>query len=153
MIGRFMFGIGSGFYDVVIGLYLTEIAPTSVRGFAPCMALIPGIVNGMFLMVLGLPNILGKPHTWAYVILIGAAPCIVPLCTYWVFPKSPKFLYIKEGKKEEARQVVIQYQGEDADIDGILEHFEREEKLAGHQVGLRPKLHGRQNEQNRSARP
>ena len=136
MVGRFVFGLSGGFFCVFLGLFLTEISPISIRGLTPTINTLPGQLYGMLLMVLGMPGILGAPHKWAYVFLIGSAPAIIPLVLFWKFPHSPKKVYIKDGNKEEGRKIVMQYQGEDVDIDEIIEHFEREEMLAGQQVNI-----------------
>ncbi len=101
MVGRFVFGIGWGLYDVVNGLFMTEIAPISIRGLVPSLSRIPATLNAMFIMFLGLPTVFGKPDTWAFVLRAAhrnTALCCFPLHLLG-FSKESQVPVHKRGKE------------------------------------------------------
>jgi hypothetical protein len=46
------------------------------------------------------------------------------------FPKSPKFLYINTGRRQDAIDSIHFYHGPDADVDALLKSYEEEKLLS-----------------------
>ena len=97
--GRFLTGVNAGIGTSIVGPYLGEIAPISIRGTIGTFNQF-SIVVGVFISpVLGYKHILGSAGSWKYLISICAIPCIIQLLTFWTIVESPKFYKTKKKKK------------------------------------------------------
>uniref|UniRef100_A0A914D6E6 Major facilitator superfamily (MFS) profile domain-containing protein n=1 Tax=Acrobeloides nanus TaxID=290746 RepID=A0A914D6E6_9BILA len=78
------------------------------------------------------PNIFGNDDNWHYIpVLI----CVLTIITYlfglWL-PESPKYLYFKNRPKADVIKVIKTYQGNDIDINHVLEGYEKERQFTNH---------------------
>lgn len=86
-------GLASGLTMAVLPMYLSEIAPLSLRGTLGVfcsMGFTGGVVVGQ---VVSLPEMFGTEELWHYSLscqLIFLVICTLP---YRLFPESPKYLY------------------------------------------------------------
>ena len=99
-VGRLVNGVGSGVCACMAALYLTEIAPVSLRGFF-------GILRGVCLFggqlsaqVLGHPDILGTATGWPILFGFAIIPATLQLLLLPFCPDSPSFLYLDKGNEK-----------------------------------------------------
>ncbi|OCF60794.1 MFS transporter, SP family, solute carrier family 2 (myo-inositol transporter), member 13 [Kwoniella mangroviensis CBS 10435] len=101
IVGRLILGVGVGGAAVIAPLYITELAPTAVRG--RCIG-----VNALFIPVgqvvadaigAGVQNM---KHGWRLLFALGVVPSIVQLCLMHWLPESPRVSILK-GRTDEAR--------------------------------------------------
>ncbi|XP_061762438.1 solute carrier family 2, facilitated glucose transporter member 11-like isoform X2 [Nerophis ophidion] len=111
IIGRLLIGVNAGIGLCVQPLYLTEIAPTAIRGLmgmGTSVFLTGGILTGQ---VMGLKELLGKKEYWPILLSTTGIPAIMQLLTLPWFPESPRFLLIDRGDDEGCKKAVKQLHG------------------------------------------
>uniref|UniRef100_A0A915ESQ2 Major facilitator superfamily (MFS) profile domain-containing protein n=1 Tax=Ditylenchus dipsaci TaxID=166011 RepID=A0A915ESQ2_9BILA len=83
----------------------------------------------LFVSPFCLPQVFGNDHGWwslpAFCLLLA----MIHLFVANHFPESPKHLYIAENKREEALASVRFYHGENAEIEVIIDEYEREKRV------------------------
>ena len=101
---RFALGLAVGCASFVVPLYLSEIAPTKMRGGFIAMYQFM-ITVGIFLIFLSNSVIGAYLESWRLMLGIIALPAVVMLFGVIAIPKSPRWLMLK-GKEEEAKAVL-----------------------------------------------
>ncbi|XP_027343214.1 sugar transport protein 14-like [Abrus precatorius] len=122
IIGRILLGIGIGFGNQAVPLYLSEMAPAKVRG----------AVNQLFqlttclgILVANLVNYgTEKLHPWGWRLSLGLAtvPAIVMFLGGLLCPETPNSL-VEQGKLEEGRRVLERVRGTpnvDAEFEDLV---------------------------------
>lgn len=102
-LGRFLQGVQGGLSCSVIPTYLSEIAPSKLRGQT-------GIIHNLFLtlglltsQILGLEGLLGNCYKWYYLIALPLFPAVLGvLVLFLFFEESPKYLYLEKEDQEAA---------------------------------------------------
>ncbi len=126
---RFVLGLAVGSAALVVPLYLSEIAPTEIRGAIASLNQLMIVVG---ILVAFLVNaILASSGEWR--IMLGAAiiPSIVLLVGMLRMPETPRFL-VKSGEQEEAREVIDEMRPDaEEPAQEIREIQEVEEKESG----------------------
>lgn len=102
LIGRFLAGIGVGFFSVVTPMYLGEIATREHRG--TIISLYQLAITIGVLAAYGVNFSLGKEGDWRSMIAWGAAPALLQLACLPFICESPHWL-IGKGYSEKARQL------------------------------------------------
>ncbi|KAL2553694.1 Sugar transport protein 14 [Forsythia ovata] len=123
IVGRMLLGIGIGFGNQAVPLYLSEMAPAKVRGavnqlfqFTTCMGiLIANLIN------YGVEKI----HPWGWRLSLGLAtvPAAVMFIGGLFLPETPNSL-VEQGKLEEGRKVLEKIRGTpkvDAEFTDLIE--------------------------------
>jgi sugar porter (SP) family MFS transporter len=129
---RFLGGVGVGASSVTAPVYISEIAPASMRGRLVAMFQF-NIVLGILISYLSNYFIgQGGEDAWRWMLGVQVVPSLLFLVLLRLVPESPRWLYTKAGKKEEARAVLQainphHYEEELANI----ERAQEEEKQAG----------------------
>lgn len=129
---RFLGGVGVGASSVTAPVYISEIAPAAMRGRLVAMFQF-NIVLGILVSYLSNYFIgQGGEDAWRWMLGIQVVPSLAFLLLLRLVPESPRWLYIKAGRVEEARGVLHQinphhYEEELANIERTRE----EEKQAG----------------------
>ncbi|WWD01552.1 hypothetical protein V866_008497 [Kwoniella sp. B9012] len=104
--GRLILGVGVGGAAVICPLYITELAPTAVRG--RCVG-----TNGFFIpfgqtvsvaIGAGMKNV---NHNWRILFGLGVVPSLIQLCLMHKLPESPRVLILR-GQDDKAREVLQQ---------------------------------------------
>ncbi|VXD21278.1 sugar porter family MFS transporter [Marinoscillum sp. 108] len=120
---RFMGGIGVGVSSVTAPLYISEIAPARSRG--KLVALFQfNIVFGILIAYLsnyGLAD-MGE-MAWRWMLGVEAIPALIFLFAVLFVPKSPRWLIVKQGKVDEARDILLSIRDHnlvEAEINSIL---------------------------------
>nr|XP_057926569.1 solute carrier family 2, facilitated glucose transporter member 11b isoform X1 [Doryrhamphus excisus] len=131
IIGRLLIGLNAGIGLCVQPLYLTEIAPTAIRGLmgmGTSVFVTGGILTGQ---VMGLKELLGGEEYWPFLLSTTCIPAALQLLTLPWFPESPRFLLIDRGDDEGCKKALMKLHGV-ASYDKEREEIEKERNnLAG----------------------
>ncbi|NGM65769.1 sugar porter family MFS transporter [Sphingobacterium sp. SGR-19] len=124
ILSRFTGGLAVGMSSVVGPIYISEIAPASIRGrLTSCFQLM--IVFGIFVAYLTNFLFVGMgDDAWRWMLGIMVFPALLFLGLLQLIPESPRWLIIK-GKQEQAR-VIFHKLGE-RQIDHTLKSGEQDE--------------------------
>ncbi|OWZ74777.1 MFS transporter, SP family, solute carrier family 2 (myo-inositol transporter), member 13 [Cryptococcus neoformans var. grubii Br795] len=103
IVGRIVLGVGVGGAAVIAPLFITETAPTAVRGrcigvnafFIPFGQLVADSIGA------GVQNMHGG---WRLLFALGAVPSLIQLLLFHYLPESPRILIVK-GDIDRARNV------------------------------------------------
>lgn len=103
---RFIGGIGVGVSSITAPLYISEIAPAHSRG--KLVALFQfNIVFGILIAYLSNYALADTgPMAWRWMLGVEALPALIFLVTVLYIPKSPRWLIVKKGKVDEARDIL-----------------------------------------------
>ncbi|CAL5186877.1 unnamed protein product [Lathyrus oleraceus] len=124
--GRVMLGIGIGFGNQAIPLYLSEMAPTHLRGGLNMMFQMATTL-GIFaanMVNFGTQNI--RPWGWRLSLGLAAVPALLMMIGGVFLPDTPNSL-IERGLKEKGRKLLEKIRGTtevDAEFDDMVEASE-----------------------------
>lgn len=110
ILGRVMLGIGIGFGNQVVPLYLSEMAPTHIRGGLNMMfqlATTLGIFTANMINY-GTQNL--KPWGWRLSLGLAAVPALLMTIGGVLLPETPNSL-IERGMREEGQKVLEKIRG------------------------------------------
>lgn len=125
--GRLLVGVCAGINSGAAPLYLSEIAPTSLRGFAGVFNQL-AITSGVLVsQILGLDFVLGTKDLWPYDLGATVIPIAIMLCLLPCCPESPRFLMLVTMDEDEAEKALIWLRDTD-DVGEELEEMRSEAK-------------------------
>jgi SP family sugar:H+ symporter-like MFS transporter len=132
IVARVIIGLAVGSAALVVPLYLSEIAPTEIRGsisslnqlMIVCGILAAYIVNA----------ILASSANWRLMLGLAAVPSIILLAGMFFMPETPRYL-VHAGDEDTARDVIDDLPGDEAPAERIEEIREVEHEESG--TGLR----------------
>ncbi|CCH55071.1 sugar transporter [Fibrisoma limi BUZ 3] len=103
---RFMGGLGVGASSVAAPMYITEISPARSRGrlvalfqFNVVLGILIAYLSNYVLQDLG-------DNAWRWMLGVQAVPSLLFLIAVLNIPESPRWLLLKRGKVDEAREVL-----------------------------------------------
>lgn len=106
LIFRFLGGLGVGASSVAAPMYISEISPAKSRGkmvglfqFNVVFGILIAYFSNYFMQDLG-------DHAWRWMLGVQAIPSIIFLFAVLSVPESPRWLIMKKGKIDEARQIL-----------------------------------------------
>ncbi|GAB3540134.1 sugar porter family MFS transporter [Pontibacter brevis] len=103
---RFLGGLGVGASSVAAPLYITEISPAKSRGRLVALFQF-NIVFGILIAFLSNYLIGGTgPNDWRWMLGVEAFPAIGFLLGLFVVPESPRWLILRRGRVEEAKDTL-----------------------------------------------
>lgn len=106
LLARLIVGISSGLVTATVPMYLTEIAPISIRGAMGVLTPL-GLTVGVLLgQIMGLRQILGREDSWHYLLGIYAVPMLLTSIALPFLAESPKYLYAVKGEIDRAINVL-----------------------------------------------
>uniref|UniRef100_A0A3Q3WSJ7 Major facilitator superfamily (MFS) profile domain-containing protein n=1 Tax=Mola mola TaxID=94237 RepID=A0A3Q3WSJ7_MOLML len=102
--GRAVMGFYCGLTSGLVPMYIGEIAPKAYRGALGALHQLAIVIGILISQIIGLDIILGNDDMWPLLLGLSGAPAVLqsfllPLC-----PESPRYLYIVQGKEQEARK-------------------------------------------------
>jgi MFS transporter, SP family, sugar:H+ symporter len=118
---RFVIGLAVGSAALVVPLYLSEIAPTELRGRIASlnqMMIVVGILAAFIVNA-----ILASSGDWRLMLGLAAVPSIILLIGMFSMPETPRFL-VRQGEEGEAREVL-----EEVTQDGASHEDQPEQKI------------------------
>lgn len=108
MIARFIGGIGVGISTVVAPLYISEIAPAAARGRLAGMFQF-NIVFGILIAFVSNALLQGVgENAWRWMLGVEAVPALLYTLLALRIPESPRWLIVKRGKVEQAREILAE---------------------------------------------
>jgi MFS transporter, SP family, sugar:H+ symporter len=127
---RFILGIAVGCAALVVPLYLSEIAPTEIRGAIGSLNQLM-IVCGILVAFL-VNAVLASSGEWRIMLGLAVVPALVLLVGMLWMPETPRFL-VKAGEEDEAREVLSEVRDDDRPERelGEIREVEREEAGSG----------------------
>lgn len=102
IMGRFFIGLSCGLNTALVPMYLSEIAPMTLRGALGTVSQL-GVTIGLLLsQILGLPLILGTDDGWPFLLGVAFIPAVLQLVLLPMCPESPRYLFISKGRLSDA---------------------------------------------------
>ena len=111
IVARFIIGLAVGCAALVVPLYLSEIAPTEIRGAVASMNQLMIVVGILVAFIVN--AIFASSGDWRIMLGLAAVPSLVLLVGTFFVPETPRFL-VRQGDEEDAREVLAEVQPDDA---------------------------------------
>ncbi|KAL7832420.1 hypothetical protein AOLI_G00299680 [Acnodon oligacanthus] len=137
IVGRAIMGFYCGLSSGLVPMYIGEIAPVKYRGALGALHQLAIVTGILISQVLGLDFLLGNEDMWHLLLGLSGAIAVLQSLLLPLCPESPRYLYIKLGKKEEACKSLKRFKGEyDTSKDIAEMQAEKEEALKEAKVSL-----------------
>lgn len=132
---RFIGGLGVGASSVAAPMYISEISPAKDRGKMVAMFQL-NVVLGILIAYLSnyLLQDVGE-GAWRWMLGVEGVPALIFVVLVWMVPRSPRWLVIKRGAVEEARQVLTQLNPATAEEELLAIIQSKESDLSSTSVG------------------
>ena len=121
MLFRFIGGLGVGASSVAAPVYISEIAPTPLRGRLTAMFQF-NLVFGILCAYLSNYWVAGAGGDWRMMLGVEVLPALLFVILILFVPRSPRWLIARRGDREGARKVLAQIDPARADL--ALEEIE-----------------------------
>src|SRR5436190_852691 len=125
---RFVLGLAVGSAALAVPIYLSEIAPTEIRGAIASLnqlMIVAGILAAFIVNA-----ILASSHNWRLMLGLAAIPSLVLLAGMLFMPETPRYL-VHAGEEEDARDVIEELPGDERPKERIAEIREVEQDEEG----------------------
>ncbi|XP_032590305.1 solute carrier family 2, facilitated glucose transporter member 1 isoform X2 [Drosophila grimshawi] len=120
LLGRLIVGLASGLVTATLPMYLAELAPPAQRGTLGVFCGV-GVTGGVVVgQVFSLADIFGTAELWHYALSAYILFIVVCYLPSYLFPESPKFLYVMKSDPAAARAVLLRLRGSDA--NKLIDH-------------------------------
>lgn len=127
IIGRLIIGFNCGLNTALVPMYLSEIAPLTLRGGLGTVNQL-GVTIGLLLsQVLGIELILGTDKGWPFLFSIAVIPSALQLVLLPLCPESPRYLLISRQQEALAREALVRLRCSNH-IEDDLEEMKAEER-------------------------
>jgi MFS transporter, SP family, sugar:H+ symporter len=129
---RFLLGLAVGSAALVVPLYLSEIAPTGIRGAIASLnqlMIVVGILSAFIVNA-----ILASSGNWRLMLGLAAVPSLILLLGMMFMPETPRHL-VHAGEEDKAREVLDAMPGDEHAEERVHEIREVEQQASG--TGLR----------------
>ncbi|KAI3891434.1 hypothetical protein MKX03_020716 [Papaver bracteatum] len=110
IIGRVMLGVGIGFGNQAVPLYLSEMAPAHLRGALNMMFQLATTLGIFTANMVNYGTDKLKPWGWRLSLGLAAAPALLMTVGGYFLPETPNSL-IEQGKKERGREILEKIRG------------------------------------------
>uniref|UniRef100_A0A2N9FKV4 Major facilitator superfamily (MFS) profile domain-containing protein n=1 Tax=Fagus sylvatica TaxID=28930 RepID=A0A2N9FKV4_FAGSY len=124
--GRIMLGVGIGFGNQAVPLYLSEMAPTHLRGGLNMMFQLATTLGIFTANMINFGTQKLYPWGWRLSLGLAAAPALLMTVGGILLPETPNSL-IERGRKEKGREVLEKIRGTknvDAEFEDIIDASE-----------------------------
>ena len=128
---RVVLGLAVGTAALVVPLYLSEIAPTEIRGAISSLNQLNIVVGILLAFVVN--ALLANAEAWRWMLGLAAIPSLVLLIGMFFLPETPRWL-VSQDRDEDARDVLRRSRNEEDTEKEIRDIREVEEQEEG---GLR----------------
>jgi len=131
MAGRFLVGLTAGAGCCYVPVYLTEIAPTRLRGALATLHQLAITVGILVAQIMSLPTLLGNAENWQFLVGFVLLPAVISLVLLPFCVESPRFL-MNRGDETGARYALQRLRGCNDVSEELLEI--KKEKLKDEQA-------------------
>lgn len=104
ILGRYLIGINCGLNTSLVPMYISEIAPLTLRGGLGTVNQLAVTVGLLISQVLGVEGLLGTDGGWPYLLAVALFPSVLQLTLLPMCPESPRYLLITKGEEQAARE-------------------------------------------------
>jgi SP family facilitated glucose transporter-like MFS transporter 1 len=95
IVGRLLIGIACGLFTGLVPLYITEVAPLSIRGGIGIFNQL-AVTSGIFMgQILGLNGVMGSADYWPILVSFTAFPSALQTILLFALPESPRYVFSK----------------------------------------------------------
>ncbi|XP_004478476.1 solute carrier family 2, facilitated glucose transporter member 2 isoform X2 [Dasypus novemcinctus] len=127
--GRGISGLYCGLISGLVPMYVSEIAPTSLRGTLGTFHQLAIVTGILISQILGLSSLLGNQDLWHFLLGLSAVPAVLQSLLLFFCPESPRYLYIKVDEEVKAKDSLKRLRGSD-DITKDITEMRREKEEA-----------------------
>nr|XP_006819907.1 PREDICTED: solute carrier family 2, facilitated glucose transporter member 3-like [Saccoglossus kowalevskii] len=131
VIGRFIIGFYCGISTGLVPMYLSEIAPTNLRGAVGVFHQLFVTIGVLVSQILGLNEILGTEQYWPLLLGLTIIPAVYQILTLPFCPESPRYLLFNKQKVKESEKALQRLRGTlyvMSDMKEMKEEYEKEKK-------------------------
>lgn len=128
---RVLLGVAVGAAALIVPLYLSEVAPTSIRGAVTSLNQLMVVIGILAAYLVNAA--LASSENWRLMLGLAVVPSVALFVGMWSMPETPRWL-VRRGREQDARDVLARTRepGEvDAEIDQINEVEQAESGGAG----------------------
>ncbi|XP_045456390.1 solute carrier family 2, facilitated glucose transporter member 1-like [Melitaea cinxia] len=125
IIGRFIIGVNNGLNAGLAPMYLSEIAPVSLRGSIGTVYQLVITMSILLSQVLGLQAVLGSAQHWPWLLALPALAAAAQVCSLPLCPESPRYLLLNKGAELRAQRALNWLRG-DVAVHGEMEEMHQE---------------------------
>lgn len=111
IVHRALVGLHCGINISLASMYLAEISPRSIRGAVGTCHQLFITVGILWSNIMGVSKLCGTADLWPLVFVFNAIPSVVCLVGLPFCPESPRYMLIKQGKEQEARDALKSLRG------------------------------------------
>jgi len=134
IVGRLLIGIACGLFTGLAPLYITEVAPLSIRGGMGIFNQL-AVVSGIFLgQILGLNGVMGSDY-WPILVSFTAFPSALQTILLFALPESPRYLILEKKDESAGTQALKKLRNTD-DIDEELDDIKAEANASSNETSL-----------------
>lgn len=124
LLGRVLVGLAAGLTTSTVPMYLTELAPISLRGAIGVFVSI-GVTGGVVVgQVISLEEIFGTEELWQFALSFYVILVITFFVPYHWLPESPKYLYVIKKRQDEAIYEIKRLGGKHTRDDYVKQQIE-----------------------------
>ncbi|NXP91291.1 GTR2 protein, partial [Passerina amoena] len=127
--GRAVTGLYCGLSSGLVPMYVSEVSPTALRGALGTLHQLAIVTGILFSQILGLDFLLGNDEMWPLLLGLSGVAALLQFFLLLLCPESPRYLYIKLGKVEEAKKNLKRLRG-NCDPMKEIEEMEKEKQEA-----------------------
>jgi len=129
IVGRLVIGVNSGLNAGIAPMYLSEIAPTSMRGAVGTVYQLIITISILLAQILGMKNILGNESGWPWLLFLTVIPGVMQLATLPFCPESPKHLLLDKDDEQRAISALTWLRGR-VDVHSEIEEYKSEREAS-----------------------
>ncbi|KAI5480262.1 hypothetical protein MNV49_001221 [Pseudohyphozyma bogoriensis] len=107
IVGRTITGLGAGQLTAVLPVYLSEVAPPSIRGMLGGLQMV-GIMGAIFIASAAsyaFETYYTNNWMWRGPLFVQVIPCSILVCIVFFLPESPRWL-VSKGREDQAMKVL-----------------------------------------------
>ncbi len=134
---RIVLGLAVGAAALIVPLYLSEIAPTEIRGAISSLNQLMITIGILAAFIVN--ALLAESEAWRWMLGLALIPSVILLIGMIFMPETPRWL-VSRGRDDDARDVLLRSRNEEETEQEIrdIKQVEREEEEGGLQELLAP---------------
>lgn len=111
IVHRAIVGLHCGLNVSLASLYLAEISPKKIRGSVGTCHQLFITIGILWSNIMGVTKLAGTQESWPWVFVFNAIPAFICLVLMPLCPESPRYLLIKKGNEQLAREGLRKLRG------------------------------------------